>query len=124
VEEWPKSFPTDVFDGLTDGGDYWSALIGAWQRGVQGFKLSVEERTTPYQDRKIKNYRVVAERPVPGPGGRVETVELVVDGQIFLPVTIRSHAWDQQGREFQYQWSAEWKNNQKLDASKFKIGNS
>lgn len=124
VEEWPQSFPSKVFDTLIEGGAYWSTLVGGWQRGTQGFKLSMEERETPSRGRKVKNYRVVAERSVPGPGKRVEMVELVVDGQIFLPVTIRSHSWDARGREYQFQWSAEWKNNQKLDAAKFRIGKS
>lgn len=123
VEAWPRSFPSDVFDGLIDGGDFWTSLVGAWERGVQGYKLTVEERTTPYQNKQVRNVRFVAERPMPGPGGRVETVELVVDGQIFLPVTIRAHTWGPKG-EWEYQWSAEWKNNQKLDASSFKIGRS
>ena len=120
VSGWPANFAEHVFDGLTVRDGLWTALVKGWMSGSGGYTLSLEERVTPYQGRNIKNYRYVAERST-GKDGKKEQVELVVDGQIFLPVTIRTVAYDAKGRETKVQWAGDWKNNQILAPKLFAI---
>lgn len=120
VAGWPTNFAEHVFDGLAVRNGLWTALVQGWMSGAGGYRLSIEERVTPFQGRNVKNYRYVAERPT-GQGGKNEQVEVVVDGQIFLPVTIRTVGYDAKGRETKVQWSGDWKNNQILDPKLFAI---
>ncbi len=120
VSEWPGSFAEHVFDGLTVRNGLWAALVKGWSSGTRGYKLTLEERVTPYKGRNIKNYRYVAERAV-GKAGKTEQVEVIVDAQIFLPVTIRTVSYDARGSVTKLQWSGDWRNNQVLDPKMFLI---
>ncbi len=112
-----------AFQGFTEGVDAWQPVLLGWGRGVNGYKATVEERRLTYQGVKYLNYRVVAERVGTaktkfGPS----TFEVVVDGKLFLPVTIRNVRKDTKGGSWQTLWAAMYKFNQKITTAELGFG--
>ena len=118
--QWPLDFTRIAFQGITDSTDAWQPILAAWAKGAEGFKTVVEERQMIYKGQMILNYRVRAERsPELAKKLGPSTVEIVVDGKHFLPVTIRVERQDVHGKKWLAQWSARWKFQQTLDPKTF-----
>lgn len=113
ASNWNRDFGRLIFRGLTEGRDAMGPLISEWSRPNSGFRVITEERTREFRGRMVTNYRIRASHP--GRGGRgASEVEIVVDGERGLPVTIRSIWTDDRGREWRAQWSAGWNFERKI----------
>lgn len=117
---WMDDFGRMSFQGLTDGKDAWAPVFKEWKTGAFGFQPIVEERQMLYKNRMITNYRVRVERNAAmskklGPC----SLEVVIDGQRYLPVTIRVERKDTKGKAWMTQWSAHWMFQEEFPDSKF-----
>jgi len=120
ANRWIQDFGRMAFQGLTDGKDAWKPVFTEWSKGTGGFKPVVEERSSLYKNQLILNYRVRAERT----GAAAKklgqcTIEIVIDGKHFVPVTMRVERTDLKGKKWLTQWSAHWKFRQEIAANAF-----
>lgn len=120
LSKWPREFSRLMFLPLTDGVDSWTPLLTRLQKGEGGFKTVIEERTLISYGKPVKNYRVRAARSETAAKklGKCE-IEMVIDAQRFLPVTVRVVSTDAQGKPWEQQWSGGWGFNRKFSPSDF-----
>lgn len=112
-----------AFQGLTEGIDAWEPLLASWMQGVDGFQVRVEERTMEYQKHKFHHYRIVATRT----GEMVKKLgpsqfEIVVDGDRFLPTTIKNVRKDNKGKSWQSQWAVVYRFHQNVTRADLNFG--
>lgn len=107
-----REIPRMVFSGLADGSTPFTDFVRSLEKG--GFKVMVDKRVTPYENREITNYRILGEK------GN-EKVEIVVDGTLYLPVTINATTDKVGPRVESLRWSTRWQNNVKFDPKDFAI---
>lgn len=113
ARNWNRDFGRLIFRGLTEGRDALGPLIAEWSRPQSGFRVTTEERSREFRGRTVTNYRIRASRAARAGQGASE-VEIVIDGERGLPVTIRSIWTDDRGREWRAQWSAGWNFERKI----------
>jgi hypothetical protein len=101
-----------VFAGLADGTPSVSNFINALKNA--GYKIRVDQRSTTIDARVVRNYIITANK-----GG--DKVEMVVDGELFLPVTINASAKSVDGKPQALKWSTSWKNGVKFDQKDFEL---
>jgi hypothetical protein len=107
-----REIPRMVFAGLADGSTPFTDFVRALEKG--GFKVKVDKRVTPYEGREITNYRILGDK------GN-EKVEIVVDGTLYLPVTINATSDKVGSRVESLRWSTRWQNQVKFDPKEFAI---
>lgn len=113
ADNWNRDFGRLIFRGLTEGRDALGPLIAEWSLPGSGYQVTAEERSRNFRGRTVTNYRIRAARPARAGKGASE-VEIVIDGERGLPVTIRSVWTDEQGRQWRAQWSAGWNFERKI----------
>lgn len=109
ASNWHRDFPHLLFLGLTDKRDPWQPLLEELLSGRSGFETEVAERTLDFRGKKVSNFRVTAKRTAEmakklGPC----EMEMVFDGQRFLPVTIRVNFEDPKDGKYQIVWQTGW----------------
>lgn len=112
-----------AFQGLTEGVDAWRDIIKGWASGANGYKAAIEERKVKYQGHDFLSYRIRAQRV--GALAKkfgASTVEVVIDGKRFLPVTIRVVRTDTQGKSWLAQWQAMYRFNQAIKPAEMQMG--
>lgn len=116
VQRWPKEFGRLMFLNLTDGRDAWGPVLAGLGRGEGGFQTTVEERSMQWQGRTVRNYRVRAVRSAEAAKrlGPCE-MEMVFDGERFLPVTVRVDMKDPNGQPWRIEWSGAWSWTRPID---------
>jgi hypothetical protein len=119
--QWPKDFTRLMFLGLTDGKDTWEGLARELASTDSGFEVDVEERQTNFRNQNWKNYRLHVKRSK----AAAETLgpcemEIVIDGKLYLPVTVRVIMEEPGGRPWHQQWSAGWNFDQSFQPEDFK----
>lgn len=105
LRDWPLHFSKSAFSPFLDGVDFWQRTIGAWERGVRGFRLTTEERPATIRGEKRVNYRVHAER---SEGEEREAIEVLFDGERNVPITIRVESFAPDRKPLLIQWHAAW----------------
>lgn len=109
-----------AFQGLTEGSDPWVPLVKQLAAGYEGYQLRTEERHLMVSGRNFLSYRFRATRSAEAAKKYGEsTIEIVVDGQRYLPVTIRHVYKDLQGNARKSQWSAQYVFNRSLTDKDF-----
>ncbi len=103
VKEWPKSFLTAMLAEYKDGKSVWGPLFRAWSKGDDGITAHVEQKEFDINGKKKPGYRVLAERKSDG-----AHMEVILDGDRFVPVTIRSVVPKAGGEDDSIQWTATW----------------
>lgn len=81
----------------------WAATLKALEADP-AFSTTMETTTARIQDKDRKIVRIVAERKTGSP----VTYEFVIDGERWLPVTLRSVAKFADGTESKFMWTARW----------------
>lgn len=81
----------------------WAATLKALEADP-AFATTIETTTARIQDKDRKIVRIVAERKTGAP----VTYEFVIDGERWLPVTLRSVAKFADGTESKFMWTARW----------------
>jgi hypothetical protein len=122
VARFSNEFPRFLFQGATDGKDPWVPLLTAWSKGAGGYKVFIQERNITYQGRKFRNFRIKADRTVAGAKklGK-SSIEIIIDGNFFLPVTVREIREDLDKRQWVIQWAGSYNFNQKFKPDDFKM---
>ncbi len=117
VEMFPKSFSRQIFTPLVGGNATLTRFIKLAKKGTAGYRTKVETRTmtVPGSNRKLRNYRILVDRPAKGKLPKSH-MELIFDADIGLPVNIQS-----QYGTFSAGWLVRWRNNQKFDPKLFKV---
>lgn len=117
VSGFPRSFPEEMFAHFRDGSDVWAPLFDGWQRGLGGYKATFEEQKFKRAGQEVIQYRIKAttdKKPV-------TKIEMIVDKERSLPVTINVTGHLKDGRQYQLMWSAGWKFGGSYDAKVFEI---
>lgn len=115
VEDFAKEFSHYIFGSKLGGNATLGRFVAAASKGVNGYKVSVDERTMKQGSRQFKNFRIVAQRKKIG--SKPETrIELVFDAGIGLPVNIQTNYGS-----YTAGWLCRWRNNQKFPAQPFVI---
>lgn len=124
VERWPREFPRLAFAGLTEGKEVWKPFFQELFSGRSGFKGEISRRTMEFRGKKVTNYRVVAKRTPEAAKklGRCE-MEMVFDGQRYLPVTIRVNLVERNGGAWNILWQTGWNFGQKFEPKDFALPN-
>lgn len=116
-----KEFPRSMFYGLTDGKDAWKSIGESWSNGGNN-SVRIEERTMEAQGRKFRHYRLYVSRtPAAEKKLGKMTMEIVIDAERYLPVTVRMNEAAPGGKAFKVNWSTGWRFNEKIDPSNFRI---
>lgn len=123
VRLFDVDFPRLMFQGLTEGKDAWKPILTGWSKGVDGYKAIVEERTVVYQGNKFFNYRIRADRSAAAAKKLgTSTFEIIIDGNRFLPVTVRNVRKDENGKSWSAIWAAMYRFNERITAKDVMIG--
>lgn len=97
VESWPVEFPALMFEPLTDGRKVWEPLMASWaQKGAK-----VEEKTETVNGREVTLYRILLKQ-------KDGQMEVVLDGKMMVPLTIRSDMPRKGGGRNQVMWTGRW----------------
>lgn len=122
AENWARYFPQLVFSSLTDGKDVWQPLFAELADGHSGFKAEISQRTLDFRERKVSNFRLTAKRnPEAAKRFGPCEMEMVFDGERFLPVTIRMNFKDPKEGEYKVLWQTAWNFDRKFDPKDFAL---
>lgn len=100
----PKTLLRDIHSVHRDGRGYWGPLIDGLQAGKGGYETTVEERNRDAIDKNRPFYRVYARREK----GDTTTIEILVDGERHLPLTVRVVEKKADGTESKQMWNGNW----------------
>lgn len=110
LQQWPLEFTSMMFAPLTDSKLVWGPLFDSWQK--RGAK--VEERPQELNGKKKMLYRVIlAEKD--------SQLEVVLDGDRMLPLTVRSDVPRKGGGRDRMMWTGQWAFGGSHQASDFLI---
>lgn len=125
VSKFSSEFPRLLFQGATDGKDAWLPLIAGWSKGMGGYKAIIQERSTTYQGKHFKSYRIKLDRNATAAKTLgASSVEIIFDGYRFLPTTVREVRTDTKGKPWMIQWSGQYKFDQKFKSDDFQMKGS
>lgn len=111
LDEWLDSPTRTMLRGFEDGAPAFASLLRALEEGEKGFKATTEssKRTVAGKEREI--VRMVASSP------SGDKVELVVDGERKLPLTVRV----KRANGDSVLWTGRWGSGGKHDDSSFRM---
>jgi hypothetical protein len=122
TQNWTRDFSRLMFLPLTDGVDAWSMVVPKIVAGTGGFKSTIEERVMKRNGKDVKSFRVRAIRAGTGAGKKGQcSLEMVVDAQFYLPVTVRVLSNDATGKALTQQWSCRWAFDAKFKPGDFEM---
>lgn len=107
---WPMEFPAMMFSPLTDNRRTWGPLFKTWAK--QGTKI--EERSETINGEKKVLYRILHE-------SKDTQIEVILDGEMMLPTTVRSNYPRPGGGRNQMMWTGRWGFGGSHDAKNFVI---
>lgn len=105
AQKWATDFMGEMLSYHRDGADAWKPIITAWTKNPDRFAVTMEEGK-----RKLKDttgnlvdrpfYRLVIKSKT-----NKDTMEVIVDGKRYLPLTVKSVLNEGQDQLF---WNAQW----------------
>lgn len=107
---WSAEFPALMFSPLTDSRKTWGPLFRQWSR--EGTK--VEEKTETINGQKKVIYRVLHK-------SNDSQMEVILDGEMMLPMTVRTDYPRPGGGRNQMMWTGRWGFGGSHDAKDFRI---
>lgn len=110
VSAWGMEFPGLMFEPLTDSKKVWGPLFASWAK--KGAK--VEEKTETIQGKKVTIYRVLLK-------DKDGQMEVVLDGKMMVPLTVRSDMARKGGGRNQMMWTGRWSFGGKHEPRSFVI---
>jgi len=117
VDEWPQRFTELALVSLSDQRPVYAPLMKALQSGKGGYKTSLDKMVTTLDGVKHTMYRIVATRTEPD----TTTIEIRVDGDRWLPITLRVNRKVKGGEEFYSRYALAWQFGQKVNADAFAV---
>ncbi|HVL39479.1 MAG TPA: hypothetical protein VM328_08835 [Fimbriimonadaceae bacterium] len=120
VQGFNSIMPRLVWTPITNAKPIFEPLASGYARGIGGYQARVEEKVSHVGGKRIVNYRILATRHAAGAKTYgPSSIEIRVDGQYWLPVTIRIDNKDTKGRPHFMQWQSFWRFGQKFDPKEF-----
>ncbi len=107
---WSAEFPALMFSPLTDNRKTWGPLFRQWSK--EGTK--VEEKTETINGQKKVIYRVLHK-------SNDSQMEVILDGEMMLPMTVRTDYPRPGGGRNQMMWTGRWGFGGSHDAKDFRI---
>jgi hypothetical protein len=104
LEKLPLTIVRSMASPFRTGEPVWGPLIGALARGEGGYTLKSESQVVQVHGKERKILRYIAERSKPTKA----TVEIVVDAQRSVPLTVRASEERPDGGEDRVMWTAKW----------------
>ncbi len=110
LSSWAMEFPALMFSPLTDSRQTWGPLFKEWAK--HGTK--VEEKPESINGQKKMIYRVLHE-------SNGSQMEVILDGEMMLPMTVRTDVPRPGGGRNQMMWTGRWGFGGSHDAKDFRI---
>ncbi len=107
LRDWLTDMPAYVTGWYRFQANVYQPLIQELQNPANQFKVVAEKRVTPYQGQLVTDYRILATRSPSSQLGYAE-LEIILDGDRFLPVTVRSRYRFPGKGPNEMMWSAHW----------------
>lgn len=125
AQKFLTHFSRAMVANAVDKSDPWAPLFNELQSGKSGFDCRIEERHFVSNGRNYLSYRIVATRRAAqskslGPA----SMEIVVDGKYWLPVTIRTEMQPPGQKPWSYEWTGQWRFKQKFAPSDLALAQS
>jgi hypothetical protein len=117
IREWSTRFPLTMLARVSHGKKVFEPLFSAWASD-KGLVKKVDSRTNFVQGQNITFYRIVATRKE---GDATLDMEVVMDGAMNLPVTIRSVVSRPGAKPERMMWTGQWAFGGKHDAALFEL---
>jgi|GEM_PF-3945756 len=106
---WPSNMPQFVLNRYVTGSNSYGGLVNALISGVGKYQVYAEQRTLTYQGKIITDYRIVAQRSKANAAKLgYSQIEIVLDGERFLPLTLRTRFSPLKGAPTELDWSSRW----------------
>jgi hypothetical protein len=113
LQRLPLDFTRLLYAPLVSDVPIWSRIAEAGSRGSANYKLVTERTVNKINGRDRPQYRYLLQRANPP-----SRIEIRIDGVRYLPVTVLVEQ-KEKGHDLNFNWSAAWQFNQKLDPAKF-----
>lgn len=123
VQRLSTELSRTIFGGHIDGGTPFTTVVAALSKGMGGYKVRVEERSTKVGQRVIRNYSIIAER-TPEAAAKLggSRIDMVFDRDLYLPVTVRvTQKVAGQAHTNGTMWTTHWHSGQTFPAESFKV---
>lgn len=117
IRDWPTRFPLTMLARISHSKKVFEPLFTAWSAD-KGLAKKVDSRTSFVQGQNITFYRIVASRKE---GNATLDMEVVMDGSMNLPVTIRSVVSRPGRKPERMMWTGQWAFGGKHDAASFEL---
>jgi hypothetical protein len=104
IDAWPQDFPREMLSYFAEGRSVWQPLLASWAKTPSN-RLEVQERTDKFGGETRKIFRILSSKRTQQ-GDLVQ--ELVIDGSLWLPVTIRSELTPPKGKKEAMMWTGRW----------------
>lgn len=115
--EWSRQFTEFALLGLSDGRSIYATTMRDLSAGIGGYTTNLEKKQQTVNGRTFVSYRLLATRQTPNP----TTIEIKIDGQRLLPVTLKVNRKSADGTELYARMAIAWEFNKKQDSSAFQV---
>jgi hypothetical protein len=117
TKAWVNNFPKEAFGVIVESRRSWQQILEAWSSGKAGYKVTVESATRKLQGNVRPFYRVVAKTEKGAP----TTIEVVLDGTMYVPVAIKVAQNPNSKDPMTAYWTSKWNVGGKIDPKSFRI---
>lgn len=104
LDEFVRSFTKEMYAPYLDGEAVWEPLFTALQNGVGGYDSVVERQLAEGRGQQRRLIRVYASTS----DGAPTELEIVIDEERMVPVTVRVVQIQEDGFEFKMMWTGVW----------------
>jgi hypothetical protein len=116
LQYWPWHFQQAMFQSFVTGQGAISRLVAALTKPSSGYKIRMDSRTMQGNGKSIPQVRIFASRiPTLAKKKGTETIEIVADTIMWLPLQVRVDQKDLKGRNAWFEWVTLWKGPVKFE---------
>lgn len=117
VKAFGEGFLQTMHSRFLTGENVWGPMMRAWEEGKGGYTVRVETKTVKLNGKDRRIQRVVAETKQ----GTPTQIEILIDGQRNLPLTVRSVETLPGGKQNRIMWTGRWAFGGKHEKSSFAL---
>lgn len=120
LDAWLDDISLRMFDTYTTSQGSWSGVLKALSNPANGYKVTTEEKTASINNKSRHMYRIVAKST----SGPQSEVEIVIDGERYVPVTVRRIRTKADGTKLNIFWTGNWQFGGKFAPKSFQVPGS